>query len=76
MRFLTGAGSDYAAFMHYLGITSMDLSYTYDKVQYRTHSFARGGFFITLVPEPWLLSGPPLPYLAPPPGASRRVFPE
>uniref|UniRef100_A0A671KF74 Si:ch211-214j8.1 n=1 Tax=Sinocyclocheilus anshuiensis TaxID=1608454 RepID=A0A671KF74_9TELE len=28
--FLTGAGSDYAAFMHYLGITSMDISYYYD----------------------------------------------
>ncbi|XP_043931298.1 aminopeptidase NAALADL1 [Protopterus annectens] len=26
-----GAGSDYASFIHYLGITSMDLSYTYDK---------------------------------------------
>ncbi|XP_030647261.1 aminopeptidase NAALADL1 [Chanos chanos] len=30
VRYLTGAGSDYAAFMHYLGITSMDISYTYD----------------------------------------------
>ncbi|KAM9743594.1 aminopeptidase NAALADL1 [Menidia menidia] len=29
--FLTGAGSDYAAFVHYLGITSMDMSYTYDR---------------------------------------------
>ncbi|XP_030074782.1 aminopeptidase NAALADL1 [Microcaecilia unicolor] len=26
-----GAGSDYAAFIHYLGITSMDLAYTYDR---------------------------------------------
>ncbi|XP_041856202.1 aminopeptidase NAALADL1 [Melanotaenia boesemani] len=34
---LTGAGSDYAAFVHYLGITSMDLSYTFD----RTKSNAR-----------------------------------
>uniref|UniRef100_A0A672RMP2 Si:ch211-214j8.1 n=1 Tax=Sinocyclocheilus grahami TaxID=75366 RepID=A0A672RMP2_SINGR len=30
--FLTGAGSDNAAFMHYLGITSMDISYYYDWV--------------------------------------------
>ncbi|XP_068994611.1 aminopeptidase NAALADL1 [Embiotoca jacksoni] len=29
--YLTGAGSDYAAFVHYLGITSMDFSYTYDR---------------------------------------------
>uniref|UniRef100_A0ACB8G9V6 N-acetylated-alpha-linked acidic dipeptidase-like protein n=1 Tax=Sphaerodactylus townsendi TaxID=933632 RepID=A0ACB8G9V6_9SAUR len=26
-----GAGSDYAPFIHYLGITSMDISYTYDR---------------------------------------------
>ncbi|CAN9512970.1 unnamed protein product [Ophioblennius macclurei] len=31
--YLTGAGSDYAAFVHYLGIAAMDLSYTYDKTQ-------------------------------------------
>ncbi|KAM4616006.1 aminopeptidase NAALADL1 [Polymixia lowei] len=31
--FLTGAGSDYAAFVHYLGITSMDISYTYDRTK-------------------------------------------
>uniref|UniRef100_A0A8C5BKW2 Uncharacterized protein n=1 Tax=Gadus morhua TaxID=8049 RepID=A0A8C5BKW2_GADMO len=30
--YLTGAGSDYAAFVHYLGITAMDFSYTYDRV--------------------------------------------
>lgn len=30
--YLTGAGSDYAAFVHYLGIASMDISYTYDRV--------------------------------------------
>uniref|UniRef100_A0A7N8YNG2 Aminopeptidase NAALADL1 n=1 Tax=Mastacembelus armatus TaxID=205130 RepID=A0A7N8YNG2_9TELE len=29
--YLSGAGSDYAAFVHYLGITSMDLAYTYDR---------------------------------------------
>uniref|UniRef100_A0A8C6PR54 Aminopeptidase NAALADL1 n=1 Tax=Nothobranchius furzeri TaxID=105023 RepID=A0A8C6PR54_NOTFU len=29
--YLTGAGSDYAAFVHYLGIASMDISYTYDR---------------------------------------------
>ncbi|XP_072243611.1 aminopeptidase NAALADL1 [Leuresthes tenuis] len=29
--YLTGAGSDYAAFVHYLGIASMDMSYTYDR---------------------------------------------
>lgn len=27
-----GAGSDYASFIHFLGITSMDLAYTYDRV--------------------------------------------
>lgn len=32
MGYLTGAGSDYAAFVHYLGIASMDISYTYDRV--------------------------------------------
>ncbi|XP_053134022.1 aminopeptidase NAALADL1 [Hemicordylus capensis] len=26
-----GAGSDYAPFVHYLGITSMDMAYTYDR---------------------------------------------
>ncbi|XP_017267905.1 aminopeptidase NAALADL1 [Kryptolebias marmoratus] len=31
LGYLTGAGSDYAAFVHYLGITSMDMSYTYDR---------------------------------------------
>uniref|UniRef100_A0A671WYG0 N-acetylated alpha-linked acidic dipeptidase like 1 n=1 Tax=Sparus aurata TaxID=8175 RepID=A0A671WYG0_SPAAU len=31
MGHLTGAGSDYAAFVHYLGITAMDISYTYDR---------------------------------------------
>ncbi|XP_060894500.1 aminopeptidase NAALADL1 [Labrus mixtus] len=31
MGYLTGAGSDYAAFVHYLGITSIDMSYTYDR---------------------------------------------
>lgn len=30
--YLTGAGSDYAPFVHYLGITSLDISYTFDKV--------------------------------------------
>ncbi|KAM6954157.1 aminopeptidase NAALADL1 [Aplochiton taeniatus] len=29
--YLTGAGSDYAAFVHMLGIASMDISYTYDR---------------------------------------------
>ncbi|KAK5870874.1 hypothetical protein PBY51_003784 [Eleginops maclovinus] len=29
--YLSGAGSDYAAFVHYLGITSIDISYTYDR---------------------------------------------
>ncbi|XP_045891609.1 aminopeptidase NAALADL1 [Micropterus dolomieu] len=31
LGYLSGAGSDYAAFVHYLGIASMDISYTYDK---------------------------------------------
>ncbi|XP_003978377.1 aminopeptidase NAALADL1 [Takifugu rubripes] len=31
MGYLTGAGSDYAAFVHYLGITALDMSYTYDR---------------------------------------------
>lgn len=34
MGYLTGAGSDYAAFMHYLGISSMDIAYTYDRVRH------------------------------------------
>ncbi|XP_055367987.1 aminopeptidase NAALADL1 isoform X3 [Betta splendens] len=34
---ITGAGSDYAAFVHYLGITAMDFSHAYD----RTKSSAR-----------------------------------
>ncbi|KAG7221273.1 hypothetical protein INR49_017338 [Caranx melampygus] len=33
MGYLSGAGSDYAAFVHYLGITSMDISYTYDRTK-------------------------------------------
>ncbi|XP_043825515.1 aminopeptidase NAALADL1 [Dromiciops gliroides] len=28
-----GAGSDYAAFVHFLGITSMDIAYTYDRTK-------------------------------------------
>ncbi|XP_061623395.1 aminopeptidase NAALADL1 [Phyllopteryx taeniolatus] len=31
MGYLTGAGSDYAPFVHYLGITSLDISYTFDR---------------------------------------------
>lgn len=31
MGYLSGAGSDYAPFVHYLGITSIDMSYTYDR---------------------------------------------
>ncbi|XP_061585549.1 aminopeptidase NAALADL1 [Cololabis saira] len=31
LGYLTGAGSDYAAFVHHLGIASMDISYTYDR---------------------------------------------
>ena len=27
-----GAGSDYAPFIHFLGISSMDIAYTYDRV--------------------------------------------
>uniref|UniRef100_A0A8C1DFW1 Aminopeptidase NAALADL1 n=1 Tax=Cyprinus carpio carpio TaxID=630221 RepID=A0A8C1DFW1_CYPCA len=37
--FLTGAGSDYAAFMHYLGITSMDISYFYDRSKTRARIY-------------------------------------
>ena len=29
---IAGTWSDYAGFLHYLGITSMDLTYTYDRV--------------------------------------------
>ncbi|XP_062874192.1 aminopeptidase NAALADL1 [Trichomycterus rosablanca] len=39
MRYLTGAGSDYAGFIHYLGITSMDISYTYDKSKTRARIY-------------------------------------
>ncbi|XP_074525506.1 aminopeptidase NAALADL1 [Halichoeres trimaculatus] len=31
MGYLSGAGSDYAPFVHHLGITSIDMSYTYDR---------------------------------------------
>ncbi|XP_066566767.1 aminopeptidase NAALADL1 [Amia ocellicauda] len=31
LGYMTGAGSDYAAFIHFLGITSMDIAYTYDR---------------------------------------------
>lgn len=31
LGYLSGAGSDYAAFVHYLGISSIDMSYTYDR---------------------------------------------
>ncbi|XP_061115518.1 aminopeptidase NAALADL1 [Conger conger] len=31
VAFLTGAGSDYGPFFHFLGITAMDISYTYDR---------------------------------------------
>ncbi|XP_067261781.1 aminopeptidase NAALADL1 [Chanodichthys erythropterus] len=37
--FLTGAGSDYAAFMHYLGVTSMDISYNYDRSKTRARIY-------------------------------------
>uniref|UniRef100_A0A673X7S5 Aminopeptidase NAALADL1 n=1 Tax=Salmo trutta TaxID=8032 RepID=A0A673X7S5_SALTR len=37
--FLTGAGSDYAAFIHFLGITSMDISYTYDRTKTRARIY-------------------------------------
>ncbi|XP_069036371.1 aminopeptidase NAALADL1-like [Lepisosteus oculatus] len=39
MGYLTGAGSDYASFMHFLGITSMDVSYTYDKTKTRARIY-------------------------------------
>ncbi|XP_017307041.2 aminopeptidase NAALADL1 [Ictalurus punctatus] len=39
MGYLTGAGSDYAAFMHYLGISSMDISYTYDRSKTRARIY-------------------------------------
>uniref|UniRef100_A0A8C6UM05 Aminopeptidase NAALADL1 n=1 Tax=Neogobius melanostomus TaxID=47308 RepID=A0A8C6UM05_9GOBI len=40
--YLTGAGSDYAPFVHYLGITSMDISYTYDRIIYTMFIFSVG----------------------------------
>ncbi|XP_047446810.1 aminopeptidase NAALADL1 [Mugil cephalus] len=33
MGYLSGAGSDYAAFVHYLGIAAVDISYTYDRTK-------------------------------------------
>ncbi|MCI4392417.1 hypothetical protein PGIGA_G00145690 [Pangasianodon gigas] len=39
MGYLTGAGSDYAAFMHYLGISSMDIAYTYDRSKTRARIY-------------------------------------
>lgn len=47
MGYLTGAGSDYAAFVHYLGISSIDMSYTYDKVRQKL-------FIMTTPPHPLL----------------------
>ncbi|KAL6465985.1 hypothetical protein MHYP_G00261180 [Metynnis hypsauchen] len=37
--YLTGAGSDYAPFIHYLGISSMDISYTYDRSKTRARIY-------------------------------------
>ncbi|KAI4877165.1 hypothetical protein NFI96_020668 [Prochilodus magdalenae] len=37
--FLTGAGSDYAPFSHFLGISSMDISYTYDSSKTRARIY-------------------------------------
>ncbi|XP_076855102.1 aminopeptidase NAALADL1 [Brachyhypopomus gauderio] len=37
--YMTGAGSDYASFVHYLGITSLDLSYTYDRSKTRARIY-------------------------------------
>ncbi|XP_051981775.1 aminopeptidase NAALADL1 [Xyrauchen texanus] len=37
--YLTGAGSDYAPFMHYLGVTSMDISYYYDRSKTRARIY-------------------------------------
>ncbi|MBN3309437.1 NALDL protein, partial [Amia calva] len=39
MGYLSGVGSDYASFMHYLGITSMDIAYTYDKTKTRARIY-------------------------------------
>lgn len=44
-----GAGSDYAPFIHFLGISSMDIAYTYDRVSRHP-----------LVPSPGLSSTSPL----------------
>ncbi|XP_051787739.1 aminopeptidase NAALADL1 [Erpetoichthys calabaricus] len=33
MASFSGAGSDYASFVHYLGISSMDLAFTYDRTK-------------------------------------------
>ncbi|XP_051923665.1 aminopeptidase NAALADL1 [Hippocampus zosterae] len=37
--YLTGAGSDYAPFVHYLGITSLDISYTFDRTKTRSRIY-------------------------------------
>ncbi|XP_033828799.1 aminopeptidase NAALADL1 [Periophthalmus magnuspinnatus] len=39
LGYLTGAGSDYAPFVHYLGITSLDMSYTYDRTKTRARIY-------------------------------------
>lgn len=39
MGYLSGAGSDYAAFVHYLGVTSVDFSYTYDRTKTRARIY-------------------------------------
>ncbi|XP_077378479.1 aminopeptidase NAALADL1 isoform X2 [Festucalex cinctus] len=39
LGYLTGAGSDYAPFVHYLGITSLDISYTFDRTKTRARIY-------------------------------------
>lgn len=49
-----GAGSDYAPFIHFLGISSMDLAYTYDRVSGHTLRPQLGAF----LPPPLLWAAP------------------
>lgn len=39
MGYLSGAGSDYAPFVHYLGVSSVDISYTYDRTKTRARIY-------------------------------------
>lgn len=56
-----GAGSDYAPFVHFLGISSMDIAYTYDPVSRRP-------------PPPLATAAPAQPLPQPCPSTSQSLW--